>query len=534
MTIRTHGPQEVSVHVPSRRVVGVLVLLLGLALTACAPVPVGGTGGAPGDPPTGTADPQAVFRWANAVGLSRFDPHRATSSNDNTHLFLTYDRLVHTDADGQPVPGLATEWAFTADGLALDLTLREGVTFHDGTPFDAAAVQANIERAKTVEGSAVAPELATVESAEVTGPHSVRLHLSAPNAALPLVLSDRAGAMVSPVAFDDPELDQNPVGAGMFRVTSYQPGARISYRAAPDYWDPEAVRVAGIDMSIYTDPVTRLNALRTGEVDATVLSPDQVEEARATGIRVEPGRTTNFWYFQPNRARSEFGDVRVRQALWHAIDRQALVDALARGYGKLSAQPVPEWSSAHDPDIGPDPYPHDPQRARDLLAEAGLADGFTFEALVATSPDVQRHAEAIQADLAAVGITMEMRVLEGAQITDVFFGREEGDLLLGPGGGRPDPAQTTGLRYTPGGFMNPGDHTTPDLERVQQEVLTATDPQRRTAAFHELMAAFVDAAPEVILYYATPPVALSPQVLHFAPGLADRPEFRGVAKSEAS
>ncbi|TQM11957.1 ABC transporter substrate-binding protein [Pseudonocardia kunmingensis] len=511
----------------ARLAVGLLALFT-LLLTACAPIaPAGPTAAAP----TGPADPEAVFRWANAVGLSRFDPHRATSSNDNTHLFLTYDRLVHTDADGQPVPGLATDWAFSADGLALDLALREGVAFHDGVPFDAAAVRANIERAKTVEGSAVAPELAAVESVEVTGAHAVRLHLNAPNAALPLVLSDRAGAMVSPAAFDDPGLDQNPVGAGMFRVTDYQPGARISYRAAPGYWDPGAVRVAGVDMVIYTDPVTRLNALRTGETDATVLSPDQVEEARATGIRVEPGRTTNFWYFQPNRARSEFADVRVRRALWHAIDRQALVDALARGYGELSAQPVPEWSFAHDPGIGPDPYPHDPQRARDLLAEAGLADGFTFEALVSASPDVQRHAEAIQADLAAVGITMQMRVLEGAQITDVFFGREEGDLLLGPGGGRPDPAQTTGLRYTPGGFMNPGDHTTPELQRLQQEVLAATDPQQRTAAFHDLMAEFVDAAPEVILYYATPPVALSPQVLHFEPGLADRPEFRGVAKA---
>jgi peptide/nickel transport system substrate-binding protein len=516
----------------SRTLAAGVLALVTMLVAACAPVPVGGRSA--GSEPAGPADPGAIFRWANGVGLSRFDPHRATSSNDNTHLFLTYDRLVHTDVEGNPVPGLATAWAFSADGLALDLTLREGVRFHDGTPFDAAAVKANIERAKTVDGSAVAPELAAVESVEVTGPYAVRLHLAVPNAALPLVLSDRAGAMISPAAFDDPDLDQKPVGAGMFQVTMYQPGARIEYRAAPDYWDRDAVQVAGIDMVIYTDPVTRLNALRTGEIDATVLSPDQVEEARATGIRVEPGRTTNFWYFQPNRARSEFGDVRVRQALWHAINRQALVDALARGYAELDAQPVPKWSFAHNPSIGPDPYPYDPQRARQLLAEAGLPNGFTFEALVTASPDVQRHAEAIQADLAAVGIRMEMRVLEGAQITDVFFGREEGDLLLGPGGGRPDPAQTTGLRYTPGGFMNPGDHTTPEIQQLQQRVLATSDPQQRTEAFHALMEAFVADAMEVILYYATPPVALGPQVLHFEPGLADRPEFRGVAIAKAS
>ncbi|WP_181779453.1 ABC transporter substrate-binding protein [Pseudonocardia pini] len=506
----------------------IAALLLLVVLAGCAPLP---SGGAPAGPSDSPADPNAIFRWANAVGLSRFDPHRASSSNDNTHLFLTYDRLVHTDVDGRPVPGLATAWEFTPDGLGLDLTLRQGVTFHDGTPFDAEAVRANIERAKTVQGTAVAPELRPVTAVQVLAPDRVRLVLAQPSAALPLVLSDRAGAMVSPAAFDDADLDTAPVGAGMYRVTAYQPGSRIEYRASPTYWDPAAVRVAGIDMPIYTDPVTRLNALRTGDVDAAVLSPDQVPEAEAAGIRVEPGRTTNFWYFQPNRTRSAFGDVRVRQALWHAIDRRALVDVLARGFGTLDAQPLPPWSAGHDPSVGPDPYPYDPARARRLLAEAGLPQGFAFTALVSTSPDVARVAEAIQADLEEVGITMDARVMEGAQITDEFFVRKQGDLLLGPGGGRPDPAQTLGLRYLPDGFNNPGGHSSPEMERLQAEILRTVDPAARATAMQAAMREFRDQAFEVVLYYATPPVALSPEVLTFTPGLADRPEFRGVTKS---
>jgi peptide/nickel transport system substrate-binding protein len=150
-----------------RAVVGAVLLVL---VAACAPIPTSGGGAAQA---TGPADPDAIFRWANAVGLSRFDPHRASSSNDNTHLFLTYDRLVHTDADGRAVPGLATAWEFGPDGTTMDMTLRQGVTFHDGTPFDAAAVKANIERAKTVTGSAVAPELRPVRSVEVLAPDRV-------------------------------------------------------------------------------------------------------------------------------------------------------------------------------------------------------------------------------------------------------------------------------------------------------------------------------------------------------------------------
>lgn len=483
----------------------------------------------PAAEPEGEIDPTARFRWANGVGLTRFDPHRASSSNDNTHLFLTYDRLIHQDASGAAVPGLAESWSFEDDGMILELQLRDGVVFHDGEPFDADAVRANIERAKTVEGSAVVSELSSITEVEVVDPLTVRLHLTAPNAALPLILSDRAGAMVSPAAFDNPDLDLQPVGAGMFQVTAYNPGSSITYDAFPDYWDPDAVRVAGIDMTIQTDSNTRVNALLSGQVDATVVPSRLVEDVERAGLTVVTGRTNNYWYFQPNRTRSEFGDKRVRQALWHAINRQALVDVLALGNATLSSQPVPEWSFAHDPTIAPDHYPYDPDRARELLAEAGLEDGFSFEAMVATSPEVQMHAEAIQADLAAVGIDMQMRILEGDQITDLFFVRGEGDLLMGPGGGRPDPAQTTALRYTPGGFMNPGDHTTPEIQRLQEQVLTTIDPEARTEAFHELFREVLDEAMEVILYYANPPLGMSPRVVGFDPLLADRPEFRGVA-----
>jgi peptide/nickel transport system substrate-binding protein len=506
---------------------GLAVLLLGF-VAACSPIASGGSQAAA---PSGPADPQAIFRWAHVVGLSRFDPHKATSSYDNTYLFLTYDRLVHTDNDLRPVPGLATKWEFSPDGKALDLQLREGVTFHDGTPFDAEAVKANIERAKSVEGSSVRNELATVQSVEVTGPATVRLLLSAPTASLPLVLSDRAGSMISPAAFDNPDLDQNPVGAGMFTVAGYQPQAKIEYRPAPNYWDPDSVKVAGIDMFIYTDPATRLNALRTGAIDGTVISPDQLPEAEAAGMRIERGRTNNFYFFHPNRARSEFGDVRVRRALSHAINRKALVDSLMRGYGEVTTQPVPSWSFAYNKDLPAETYPYDPAKAEALLAEAGLPNGFTFEALVPVNPDSQRHAEAIQADLKAVGVTMTIRSMEGQQLTDVFFARKEGDLLIGTGGGRADPAQTTGLRYMPQGFNNPSGISTPTVERFQQEAQSTTDPAKRAEAFHGLMKEVLDQELDGVLYFLASPIALSDKVVTYSPALYDRPEFRGVEKA---
>ena len=157
------------------------------------------------------------------------------------------------------------------------------MTFHDGTPFDAEAVKGNIERAKTVEGSAVASELEVVSTVEVVDPLTVRLTLSGPAAQLPLVLSDRAGMMISPAAFDDPNLDQAPVGAGMFTVSEYRPNDRIIYERYDGYWDPDAVRCATFDYTIAGDPVTRLNAIRTGQVDGTFV--DAAAGGRRRGRR---------------------------------------------------------------------------------------------------------------------------------------------------------------------------------------------------------------------------------------------------------
>jgi peptide/nickel transport system substrate-binding protein len=506
----------------------VAALLLGL-VAACAPLPTGGGGQAAA--PSGPADPNAIFSWAHIVGLSRFDPHRATSSYDNTFLFLTYDRLIHVDNDLNPVPGLATAWRFSPDGLALDLTLREGVTFHDGTPFDAEAVRANIIRAKTIEGSSVRNELAAVASVDVTGPNAVRLNLSTPNAALLGILSDRAGAMVSPAAFDKPDLDQAPVGAGMFRVVAYQPQNKIEYRRVEGYWDPDAVKVAGVDMYIYVDPATRLNALRTGQIDGAAISAEQVPEAEAAGLRLERGRSNNFYFFHPNRARSEFTKLEVRQALMHAINRKAIVDSVFRGYGTVSEQPLPSWSFAHNGDLPAEPHAYDPEKAKRLLAQAGLPNGFTFEALVPSSPDAIRIGEAVQADLAAVGVTMTTRVMEGQQLTDVFFARKEGDLLMGSGGGRADPAQMTQLRYMPTGFNNPSGISTPTIERLQAEVLATTDREQRAAIFRQMMQEVSDQVLDGVLFYPESPVALRSDVITFNPALSDRPEFRGIEKA---
>jgi peptide/nickel transport system substrate-binding protein len=193
-----------------------LVPVAGLVtVTGCAPIP---------SSDSAAQGPPGVFRYAYELTPSRLDPHRASISQDGVTLFPAYDRLVHQSPVGEPEPGLARAWTWE-DPLALRLDLRPGVTFHDGTPFDAAAVKANVERAKTVQGSAVRTELDPVSSVEVRDPLTAVLRLSYPSASLPAVLSDRAGAMVSPQALaDGVDLDAVAVGAGMYRMVEHNRG----------------------------------------------------------------------------------------------------------------------------------------------------------------------------------------------------------------------------------------------------------------------------------------------------------------------
>src|SRR5690606_5663474 len=152
--------------------------------------------------------------------------------------------------DVEPIPGLAESWEFAEDGSYLDLFLREGVVFQDGEAFDAEAVKASLERGKTLEGSTVAGDLAVVEEIEVVDPMTVRLHLSGPAPSLPMILSAQPGMIISPAALDDPALDQNPVGAGMYRVTSYEAGVSLVAEAWDEYWDQDAQLLGGIEIAI--------------------------------------------------------------------------------------------------------------------------------------------------------------------------------------------------------------------------------------------------------------------------------------------
>lgn len=329
------------------------------------------------------------------------DPHRATDLVSAAIVENVCETLVRLRPDGsRPQPALATTWA-TRDNRDWTFTLREGVRFHDGTPFDADAVVANIRRLREKRGFP--------GEAFRVGPHVVSVTLDRPNAALLATLSQPFFSLQSPLHLGD--ADVHPVGTGPFRLGRIRPG-RVELRPNPDYWGgpPPLERLI---FRRYRDEHALLAALLAGRVDVTTaLGQDQIGRARRSpDVVVEIETGLNIALLSLNNDRAPFSDRRVRQALARGIDRDTLVSEVLAGYGEPARNPIPPslWGYGRRTKA----LILDRSAARRLLTEAGWPDGFDTTLLTV---DVSRPylpaplalAARIRTDLAAVGIRVRI------------------------------------------------------------------------------------------------------------------------------
>jgi ABC-type transport system substrate-binding protein len=504
--------------------------LAGLAVAALL-AGCGGSGGGPASNPSSAGDEpdlQATLRWA-AVGDGggNYDPHTANNPGSTQYLSPAYDRLVYLNPDGQLQPMLATSWTVSPDGLAVTFELRPNVTFHDGARFDAAAVKANIERAKTVDRSSARADLASVQSVEVLADLRVRFNLNAPNSALPSILSDRPGMMISPAAFTNPDLALKPVGAGPYKVVQVQPGSLLAFERFDGYWDPNAQKLKRIEMTMQLDSETRLRSLVSGQADAMLLFADQVDEVRKAGLVV--GEAPNVPQVQMlflNKARGAFDKADARRAVSHAIDRQAISDALFDGKCKPTSQPFSSDGPYADPQTKVDAY--DPNLARQLLAKAGVPNGFEFDSVMANVSWLVTEAEAVQAQLAKVGIRMKVQPLEPAQVLGRFLTEKSADSWFSALQSQVDPAKTAIQALLPASVYNPGGYDNATITRLAAEGAAAGDPAARGRAYQQISSAFAADTFNVAIC-SLPTFSASAQKVHgLRPNLTNTFDLREV------
>lgn len=280
------------------------------------------------------------------------------------------------------------------------------------------------------------------------------------------------------------------------------------------------------------DDRTRLNALQTGELDVAWVASSYIDEAmNVPDIEVRPGTSLAYVQMQLNRTKSEFEfeDQRVRKALNYAIDRQAILDGVLRGYGETTVQPFQEDFWAHSPEAA-EQYEHDLDRAGELLEEAGLGDGFSFELLTPPVDDSDLIGEVIQQQLEPLGIEVSLRAVEPAQTADIFLAQEGGDALVTLTPGQPEPSLATELYVE--GFNNPGDHTTEEVQRLHELTITTVNEDEREQYVHDLVhEAVVEEALNVPLVFRATGYLWSEDIVGFEPHRAALHEFRGVGVS---
>ncbi|MBB6380420.1 peptide/nickel transport system substrate-binding protein [Pseudonocardia eucalypti] len=500
----------------------------------------GGTAGSPGPahggataecPPVDHAaiDPNATFTWMYSVANTSFDPDKITTSNSQMYLYPIYDSLVHLDDKGEPRPMLARSWSVGDGGRSLTLQLVDNWKYHDGTPFDAASVKANLDRHRG-EGSFNRQALSDISGVSVLDRRTVKIETI--NGAAPLVgiLASSAGMMMSPAVFNDPGQSLKPTGgSGAFSLASYQPGSKVEYSAVPGYWEPDALRVAKMVFLISSDDNARLNSVITGAADATFLRESMYAPAKGGGLVVCQKPSMSSYTMALNVARSEFAKPEVRRAINLAVDRSAIA-AITDGFCDPSVQMFPTSFYASDPELTPDRYPHDVAKARQLLDSVGLGRGFEFTLETNNLDAYQKVAEVIQANLQEVGIRVTVLPVELPRLMEDFSVNKKADAQLVQQKAEADPSIQIEAYYLRGGFSNPGDYGNPAISQLHTQAKAAATTNERAEIYRKLFAkAHEEAASPVILCHLTTPMATNQKVMGLEIYSDGSRQFRGIA-----
>lgn len=471
-----------------------------------------------------------VLRLAAPFNPTSLDPVTSGAGSDHMILYSIYDTLVDFEPDTlQPRPGLATAWEFETP-TRLVLTLREGIKFHDGTDFDAEAVKANLERAMTHPRSSAKSDLQLLESVEVLEPHKVALNTSHPNTALPLILADRPGMIASPTAFEDGgrDFDRNPVGTGAFRFERWNDGAVVDLVRFDEYWDEEIPHLDGLTYQVITDLNTGLRSVIAGENHfAYRLNPQQKLVADRSGDRVvvSSAPTVAVYHLLFNYGKPPLDDVRVRQAINYAVDRQAFNQAALMNLGTVAQTMLPPDYWAHDNSLN-DFYTVNQEKARELLAEAGYADGLDLEFFSYSDQASQQRSEIIMEQLRQVGINCRLISASSAEMYQRFNVEGQGDMMMVLWTGRPDPVQGFLFVFSENGANNPGRVPPPkDLAEAMTDAQAGQTQDERKPAFARLEKAALEHALSCEVAFVPGIEVFSPDVGGYEPNLLGKPKF---------
>jgi peptide/nickel transport system substrate-binding protein len=490
-----------------------LLVLTAILLVACSQpvgdVTTGSTAPADADETAGDDEPEGGDDDAGGGELTiaiaeepdDLDPTLARTLVGRMVFINMCEKLYDVDADLQIVPQLAADLPDVSDdGTSVTIPVRDGITFNDGTPFNADAVKQSLERHMTLEGSSRASELAAVESVEVVDDTTVELTLSEPFTALPSILADRSGMVMSPQALDElgEDFGSDPVCVGPFQFVERQAQDRIVLERADDYYDADQVNLDRIVYRIITDANVRTANLRSGDLDMAeriaTTDVDQIESAddlqlfTATsigyqGITINIGNENGIAEPPTQLDTPLASDPRIREAFELAIDREAINDVVFQGKFTPGCSPISPNSPFADPDLQcPE---QDLDQARQLLADAGQ-EGLSVELIHPNDPVNQRQAEVIQQMANEAGFDVS---LQPTEFTTALDETDAGNFQMFQIGwsGRIDPDGNIHAFHDTEGSLNISKSTDPEIDDLLDQTRGESDTEARHELFNQLV-----------------------------------------------
>jgi peptide/nickel transport system substrate-binding protein len=526
---------------------------IALALSACAPVAP-----APSAPPTkpttqaaqpaptqAAAKPAAEQPRKGGTLVVALEAEPGTLDNSvgtgyHTSIIqrLVYETLTAYDltstADVLPIkPSLAESWQLSPDGKVYTWKLRQGVKFHDGTPFDSEAVKWNFERASDPnhpmyfdKGRGTSSQIfSLIEKMEAPDPTTFRITLKEPRAYF-LNLFDKVPMFIgSPTAikkWGNDEFGNNPVGTGPYRFVSRESGSRIVLERNNDYWGTapylDKIIVRGI-----AEPTARVVALQTGEVDfINDVAPDQIEGLKKNPeIEISQASIPHTWLINVNHRDKPFSDLKVRQAASLAINRDALTRDILKGTALPATQLAGPGGVAYDPSLTG--WPYDPARAKQLLAEAGYPNGFdTVFALPSAGSgmlDATRIAEYLQKNWADVGIRAKLESQEWTSYVPFFFKGIPSDkgmyAMANVTGDGQDVEKLNATAFHPPNGFNVGWYQNDRVEQLLIEARSVPDPAASAKTYQQVERALNDDVARIYVLHSLQPKAFNKKVRGF-------------------
>ena len=438
---------------------------------------------------------------------SSLDPYQMTAAGTREVMFNVFEGLVKPDSSGNYVNAVASDVSISEDGLTYTFTLRDGVVFHHGETCTTEDVLYSFETcAATSWTSAVVEALSAVTDLRAEG-NQVIVTLNAPN---PDFLSYVSSVSIVPAGYD--QQATQPVGTGPFKFVSRSVQENIILERHEDYYGTPAY-LDRVTYRIYEDSNALFTALNSGALDLVAhLTSDQVSNL-TNGYEVLEGTMNLVQALYLNHAVEPFNDVRVRQALCYAVDVDAMLALTAGGHGtKVGSSMYPAFTKYFDASLA-DAYPHDVEKAKALLAEAGYPDGFSFTITVPSNyqPHVDTATVLVE-QLAAVGVNAEIQLVDwNTWVNDVYGGRNFQSTVVGFDSST---LNASGMlaRWVSDNDKNMINYNNPDYDAAYAAAQSTVDDEEQTAYYKECLQILSDTAANVYLQDLADFVAMHPDL----------------------